>query len=235
MGLTNEEEAARKAKVDREEEAAKQRKRLVDHTLRGFANFDNFKELEAWKETDVDPLQKANVPLLKRPHILGSLEQQKSSNVLLMHDYKGNYVPNGYEGCQGATIFEQDYILEQWQRVDVFNYFTHFRVSIPPPTWVNAGHRNGTLVLGTFLIEAKKGEIHPEQHLILKKTDDGRKYFLADVLTRMAACYGFDGWLINIEVETADPAWDEGKSLETLLDQLRNGLRSLPSGGKVIW
>lgn len=213
-------------------EAARQLKRKVDHELRGLAYFDSFEELDHWMEADVDPLQKSNTPLLRRPAIPASLQMKESSNVMLMHDYKNGYLENGYEACQGAIVPNEDYVLEQWQRVEAFNYFTHYRVSIPPPTWVNAGHRNGALVLGTFCIEGEKD--HPE--LILKKKPDG-KYLLADILARMAACYGFDGWLMNIEIGTgvSTDVWDGGKALEAFLNQLREGLKSLPSGGKVIW
>ena len=209
-----------------------QLKKKVDHELRGLAYFESFEDLDRWKEVDVDPLQKSNTPLLRRPDLPDSLRMKESSNVMLMHDYRGGYLENGYEACQGAVVPKEDYVLEQWQRVEAFNYFTHCRVSIPPPTWVNAGHRNGALILGTFCIEGK--DAHPE--LILKKKPDG-KYSLAETLAQMAACYGFDGYLMNIEVAigVSDDVWDGGKALETLLDQLKEGLKSLPSGGKVIW
>lgn len=214
------------------EEVARQLRRNIDHELRGLAYFDSFEDLERWKEADVNPLQKSNTPLLKRPDIPASLQKKESSNVMLMHDYKNGYLENGYEGCQGAIVSNEDYILEQWQRVEAFNYFTHYRVSIPPPTWVNTGHRNGALMLGTFCIEGAND--HPE--VILKKGPDG-KYLLANILARMAACYGFDGYLMNIEVATgvSTKVWDGGKALEAFLNQLREGLKSLPSGGKVIW
>ena len=214
-----------------EADKARELKRKVDHDLRGFAYFDSFEELDHWTEASVDPLHKANTPLLKRPDMPASLHMKESSNVMVMHDYRGAYLENGYEACQGAIVSTKDYILEYWQRVEAFNYFTHFRVSIPPPTWVNTGHRNGTLVVGTFCIEGGDQSKH-----ILDKRPDG-KYKLADILVRMAACYGFDGWLMNVEtdVKVDSNVWDGGKTLEAFLNQLREGLKSLPSGGKVIW
>lgn len=213
-------------------EAARQLKRKVDFELRGLAYFDSFDELERWTEVDVDPLQKSNTPLLRRPEIPALLRMRESSNVMLMHNYRGNYVENGYEACQGAIVNDEDYVLEQWQRVEAFNYFTHYQINIPPPTWVNAGHRNGALVLGTFCIDGEKG--HPE--LIFRKKSDG-KYQLADILARMAICYGFDRWLINIEVSVgvSTSRWNRGEALKAFLNQLREGLKILPSGGKVIW
>ena len=214
------------------EEAARQLKRKVDHELRGLAYFDNFDDLAMWKEADVDPLQRANTPFLKRSDTHIATKTEKTSNVMLMHDYRGGYLQSGYEGCQGAISSDEDYILEQWQRVEAFNYFTHNRVTIPPATWVNAGHRNGAMVLGTFCIEG--ADDHPGR--ILEKGSDG-KYWLAHTLARMAAYYGFDGWLMNVEVTigVSSEVWDDGKALEAFLNQLKEELKDLPSGGKVIW
>jgi hypothetical protein len=36
-----------------------------------------------------------------------------------------------------------------WQRIDIFVYFSHSLVTLPPPVWTNAAHRAGTRVLGT--------------------------------------------------------------------------------------
>ena len=41
--------------------------------------------------------------------------------------------------------------------IDIFVYFSHNFVTIPPVGWVNAGHRNGITVLGTFITEFKDG------------------------------------------------------------------------------
>ena len=208
----------------------------IDHNLRGFAYFDTFDDLEKWDKNAVDVLQKANTPLLKRASIVPSKEALKS-NVLVMRDFRGGYLQSGYEASQGATVPHEDYVMEQWQRVEVFNYFNHYRVSIPPPSWVNAGHRNGSLVLGTFCIEgdpAEKSELQP--HRIIEKSGD--RFWLADVLSQMAVTYGFDGWLINIEtdqIDVSDEVWSNGLPLAGFLKQLRGGLKSLPSGGKVIW
>ena len=152
-----------------EADKVRELKKKIDHDLRGFAYFDNFEELDQWTEATVDPLQKANTPLLKRPNIPASLHMKESSTVMVMHDYRCGYLENGYEACQGSIVSTEDYILEFWQHVEAFNYFTHCRVSIPPPTWVNTGHRNGTLVLGTFCIEGKREET--SKHILDKGPD----------------------------------------------------------------
>ncbi len=38
------------------------------------------------------------------------------------------------------------YRLNAWHCVDTFVYFSHHLVTIPPPGWINAAHRNGVPV-----------------------------------------------------------------------------------------
>ena len=218
-------------------------KTAIDHDLRGLAYFGNLADVYAWKPELVDPLQKSNTPLLKRPSPQGSTlgtktlptsaSLENTSNVMVLDDFANGYHDSGYDGCQGATIEEEAYILEQWQRVEVFNYFTHRRVGIPPPTWINAGHRNGALVLGTFNIESRLGDPQDDNKRMLEKEE--MKYKLASILTQMADCYGFDGWFINIESRFLDEDWAGGVPLRSFLEELKNGLAKLPSGGKVVW
>jgi len=49
------------------------------------------------------------------------------------------------------------YYMIYWSGVDVFVYFSHNFVTIPPVGWVNACHRNGVTVLGTFITEWDEG------------------------------------------------------------------------------
>lgn len=54
----------------------------------------------------------------------------------------------------------------------------------------------------------------------------------------MAKCYGFDGWLVNIEVvsiNVSDKDWADGIPLKEMLAQLKDGLKTPSSDGKLIW
>jgi len=45
------------------------------------------------------------------------------------------------------------YTFTYWQYVDTFVYFSHHRISVPPTSWIHAGHKHGVKVLGTVLLE----------------------------------------------------------------------------------
>ena len=45
-----------------------------------------------------------------------------------------------------------------WAHTDVFCYFSHARLTIPPPGWVAAARAHGVPVLGTLITEWADGE-----------------------------------------------------------------------------
>jgi len=47
-----------------------------------------------------------------------------------------------------GTNTEIPYVFYHWQYIDIFNYFTHHLVTIPPAMWTNAAHKHGVIVLG---------------------------------------------------------------------------------------
>ena len=53
---------------------------------------------------------------------------------------------------QGGSL-AHSYMFSFWQYVDVFVYFSHARVTVPPPAWTHAGHIHGVRVLGTVIME----------------------------------------------------------------------------------
>jgi endo-beta-N-acetylglucosaminidase D len=202
-----------------------------DHDVFGFAYFEHVEEIFKWDKKKVDELHKANTPLLRRPDIPDTMHPEAKCKVMVMHDYRGNYLDSGYESTQGAISPRKDYVMEYWQRVEVFNYFTHHRVSIPPPAWINTAHRNGTRILGTFTIEGYKED---DEGRVLETWPGTDRYKLAEALVDMAKCYGFDGWLMNFEtVFVKNTDWNDGASLLKLLGQVRVGLEEIK--GKIIW
>jgi hypothetical protein len=69
--------------------------------------------------------------------------RSKRPQLLVCHDFKGGYQEDkwvqGKEGMEG-------YVLWHWHLVDVFVYFSHSLVTIPPPGWINAAHKHGVPV-----------------------------------------------------------------------------------------
>jgi endo-beta-N-acetylglucosaminidase D len=183
--------------------------------LKGFAYFDTFDQLEAWTEDDCDSFQRANTPRI-RTEDRGTNDSLDKANVLLIHDYSGNY--HDYESVQATGVDTELYSCEYLQFVDVFIYFSHKLVCIPPPTWTNTLHRNGVEVLGTLLVEPQT----EGSECLLQHTRDGQNmsFPLAKTLARIAGHYGFDGWLVNIEKRFSNDVWGP-EVLKAFLCQLR--------------
>ena len=77
------------------------------------------------------PLQQPNSALAQRPRIL------------VCHDMQGGYVDDKWVqggGNSGA------YAIWHWYLIDVFVYFSHNLVTLPPPCWTNTAHRHGVKV-----------------------------------------------------------------------------------------
>jgi mannosyl-glycoprotein endo-beta-N-acetylglucosaminidase len=47
---------------------------------------------------------------------------------------------------QGGTNPDA-YAIRHWYLIDVFVYFSHSLVTLPPPCWTNTAHRHGVKVL----------------------------------------------------------------------------------------
>ena len=87
------------------------------------------------------------------------------------------------------------YIIYHWQLIDIFVYFSHHFVTIPPPCWTNAAHTHGVPVLGTLITESDDGAARCSKFL----EDTASWQNLANQLVDIAEYYRFDGWLVNIE------------------------------------
>ncbi|KAF2855097.1 glycoside hydrolase family 85 protein [Plenodomus tracheiphilus IPT5] len=172
------------------------RQRELDR-LKGFTYFDT-----------------ANTPLLPRRR--AQTKHVSKADVLLVHDYAGNY--HDYESVQLPGVTKKLYICEYLQHVDTFIYFSHKLVCVPPPTWTNTLHRNGVKALGTLLIEPQtKDSGRVLEHVT---SAEGMTFPLVNKLVFIAQHYGFDGYLINVEKPFPSDVWDP-KVLESFLSQLK--------------
>ncbi|KAM0830144.1 hypothetical protein ACQ4PT_066391 [Festuca glaucescens] len=120
------------------------------------------------------------------------------------------------------------YALWHWHLMDVFVYFSHYLVTLPPPCWTNAAHLHGVKVLGTFITEWEKGaEICRE---MFATKDSAQMY--AERLAELAAALGFDGWLINIEAKLDHQFID---NLKEFVNHLTKRMHAAVPGSLVIW
>ncbi|KAK1320207.1 hypothetical protein QJS10_CPA03g01081 [Acorus calamus] len=129
------------------------------------------------------PFNKSSVPL-PAP----DLAAPNRPRMLVCHDMMGGYADDKW--VQGGSNAEA-YGIWHWHLIDVFVYFSHNLVSVPPPCWTNAAHTHGVKVLGTFLVEWDEGIVIADK--LLSTKESARLY--AERLTELADALGFDGWL----------------------------------------
>lgn len=84
------------------------------------------------------PFNKASVPLESN----SALPNRR--RMLVCHDMAGGYLDDKW--VQGDTNAD-GYAIWHWYLMDVFVYFSHNLVTLPPPCWVNAAHKHGVKVI----------------------------------------------------------------------------------------
>ncbi|KAL8922762.1 MAG: hypothetical protein Q9172_003439 [Xanthocarpia lactea] len=192
--------------------------------FKGFVYFDTFEEVEAWDSENVDPIQQPNQPLLFRSAGNVPNEHGPKTKLILCHDYQGGY--HDYDGVRPDLLDFEMYSCRYLQFVDMFIYFSHKLVCVPPPTWTNCLHRNGVRALGTLLIEPQTPNL---ERLLTRK--DG-VFIVARQLADITGIYGFDGWLINVEQDAPETYMNWSHLLIDFILQLR---KFLGVHRKVLW
>uniref|UniRef100_A0A8C9JFA1 Endo-beta-N-acetylglucosaminidase n=1 Tax=Panthera tigris altaica TaxID=74533 RepID=A0A8C9JFA1_PANTA len=182
----------------------------------------SLEELLAWTPDAEDSFNVALEPLKCRQPPLSS----QRPRTLLCHDMMGGYLDDKF--IQGSAA-QNPYCFYHWQCIDIFVYFSHHLVTIPPVGWTNAAHRHGVCVLGTFIAEWKEGGRLCEAFL----AGDERSYqAVADQLVLIAQFFRFDGWLINIESSLSLAAVG---NVPPFLRYLSTQLCRQVPGGLVLW
>lgn len=113
---------------------------------------------------------------------------QKFYNNLFIGNYREDSYINGSEKWDGYRFYN-------WYAIDIFCYFSHELVTIPTLQWINAAHKHGVIVLGTFIVEFKKGQEILEQILATRE----QMLCVSEALVLISKYCGFEGWLLNIE------------------------------------
>ncbi|KAK5855686.1 hypothetical protein PBY51_007343 [Eleginops maclovinus] len=178
-------------------------------------------ELLSWKRSDANLFNVATVRLAPREPPLAA----SACRTLVSHDMMGGYLDDRF--TQG-THTDAPYAFYHWHYIDIFNYFTHNLVTIPPAVWTNAAHKHGVVVLGTFITEWTEGAAVCEAFL----KDEESYRAVADKLVQISHCYSFDGWLINIENSLSDVAV---KNTPLFLQYLTEQMHERVPGSLVLW
>ncbi|KAI8564297.1 hypothetical protein RHMOL_Rhmol03G0170100 [Rhododendron molle] len=145
--------------------------------------------------------------------------------MLVCHDMAGGYTDDKW--VQGGSNPEA-YAIWHWYLMDVFVYFSHDLVTLPPPCWTNAAHKHGVKVLGTFITEWDEGRVNANK--LLATMESARMY--AERLTELASALGFDGWLLNMEVKLDV---EKIPILTEFVSHLTKTMHDLVPGSLVIW
>eukprot|EP00048_Salpingoeca_helianthica_P009942 m.142659 g.142659 ORF g.142659 m.142659 type:complete len:839 (-) comp14975_c0_seq2:657-3173(-) len=175
----------------------------------------SLEELESWYGGD--EVNRATEPLAPRT--------DTRCRFLVTHDMQGGYGQDRHpQGAPGREVFR----VPDWQRIDLFVYFSHSLVTLPPPVWTNAAHRAGTRVLGTFITEWDAGNAVCAKLFSSSATATR----VATKLAALATHYGFDGWLINIE-NPVDRA--HIPNVIEFLTTLKSLTAASNPAGKVLW
>ncbi|XP_055944936.1 cytosolic endo-beta-N-acetylglucosaminidase-like isoform X2 [Argiope bruennichi] len=138
---------------------------------------------------------------------------------------KGGYLEDRY--INGVNQ-ENCFFFVHWAAVDIFGYFSHHLVSIPPCSWISAAHINGVQVIGTFITEWDEG-VEVFENVF---TDKKSIHELCKQLVNIATYYNFDGWLINIENEVKPY---QIPLLKYFVKSLTTMMHAYIPGSQVIW
>ncbi|TNN20120.1 Cytosolic endo-beta-N-acetylglucosaminidase isoform 1 [Schistosoma japonicum] len=123
-----------------------------------------------------------------------------------------------------------------WHLIDIFIYFSHHFITLPPVSWINLAHRQGVSVYGTVIVESSQCDgFHvifvnsSEEHCDLNKTITNYRDF-AIRLDQIRRVIGFEGWFINFEVVLPQD------KITVVRDRIQKFLRMLRNlGSEVIW
>ncbi|KAK7604034.1 hypothetical protein V9T40_004307 [Parthenolecanium corni] len=195
----------------------------------------NLDELFSWKPSDSDWSALAQNLSPRCDYCYAGKDLQCHKNVpkpvrllsssvpktLVCHDMMGGYLDDRFVY---GTEYSDQYLFYQWSAIDIFVYFSHHFVTIPPVMWINAAHTHGVQILGTLITEHTDG-VDIWNRIFADERDQNR---FVDQLVAVQKRYRFDGYLVNIENELTT---DQLPKLENFLRNLKSQIEN----GVVIW
>ncbi|XP_031352619.1 cytosolic endo-beta-N-acetylglucosaminidase isoform X2 [Photinus pyralis] len=150
-------------------------------------------------------------------------DRHTTPRTLVCHDMKGGYIEDKFIDPLNKG---NCYTFYRWSQIDIFIYFSHHLVTIPPLAWINAAHSNGVQILGTFITEWEPGKAVCEEIFASPKS---LKKFV-NILVEICVLFKLDGWLLNIE-----NGLDDTGPLKTFVKQLTEKMHMKRPGSLVLW
>lgn len=123
----------------------------------------------------------------------------------------------------------ENYTYRHWLLTDIFVYFSHKFVTIPPLGWINAAHSHGVKILGTIITEWDDGLAICKKILASEQSIDET----VEKLAKINQDYGFDGYLLNIENKLEDV--EQVRQMVEFTRKLTEALRNQSKKNLVIW
>ncbi|XP_050560748.1 uncharacterized protein LOC118264433 isoform X2 [Spodoptera frugiperda] len=125
-------------------------------------------------------------------------ESKSLPKTLVCHDMANGY----HDDCviEGTNKFDA-YTFYNWAGIDIFCYFSHHLITIPPVGWINVGHAHGVKVIGTIITEWGDGITFWDEVL----SSETKYQDMASALVAIAKTLKFDGYLLNVENKVSQP------------------------------
>lgn len=121
-----------------------------------------------------------------------------------------------------------DYRFYHWSGIDYFCYFSHEYITIPPLPWINAAHKNGVAILGTIIVECKKGSNIMDEIL----QSERYMHSIVEALVLVTKCCRFEGWLLNVECQVDS---EKIPLLRMFIRHLTKRIHEEIEDGMVLW
>ncbi|KLO08577.1 hypothetical protein SCHPADRAFT_858859 [Schizopora paradoxa] len=200
--------------------------------------FKTLSELDEWHNRSYSRKRLDDV-LAYTPRNTINSKSSTSGQLLICHDYKGGYTE--YKSPLSYTF-------NFWDHCDTFIYFSHHRVTIPPPSWINAAHKHGTKMLGVLIFEHAESAEDLLRLLLgnvpasrTSSVKSGVKNTLpvsahyARELAQLASDRGFDGYLLNVEYRL-EGGPEQVRAIEAWISILNHELkRTVGPHAQTIW
>ncbi|KAI4455917.1 endo beta n-acetylglucosaminidase [Holotrichia oblita] len=151
------------------------------------------------------------------------LYKNLAPKTLVCHDMKNGYLEDKY---LGKVNVGNGYTFYRWSQIDIFIYFSHHLITIPPLSWINVAHNQGVPILGTFITEWNAGKAVCD--FILKDMQTVER--VANALIDICILFKLDGWLLNIENKV-----ENTQNLKHFIKYLTDNLHRKQQESYIIW